>query len=99
MKKTILISASVAVLQIATLQIAAAANYKICVTCSDGEPHLMGSPTPNGDAIAMNSFCTAKNAAPAVSSHLATLVHQKNGQTFYACAKKVSGGVDPNETK
>jgi hypothetical protein len=100
MRKTLLISAGFAVLQIAALQIAAAAGkYQICVTCSDGEPHLMGSPTPNGDAIAMNSFCTAKNAPPAVSSQLAKLFHKNNGQSFYACAKKVGGGVDSNETK
>lgn len=71
-----------------------AAKYNICVTCANGGPYLVGSPTPNPGGSYYTSLCASKGAGAYVGSAPATPLLKKNGQTTYICtakAKKIDG--------
>ena len=82
MKKILLISATIAVSQIVSLQMATAAKYYLCVTCSAGGPYLVGSPTPNPGGSYHTALCASNGAGTPVSMSLAPVLRGR-----HVCAK------------
>jgi hypothetical protein len=74
MKKILLISVAVVVSQITSLQMATAAKYFLCVTCSAGGPYLVGSPTPNPGGSYQTALCANNGAGTPVSMSLAPVI-------------------------
>jgi hypothetical protein len=78
MKTQILKLVLTAALFISVHNVAQAAKYDLCITCTGGGPYKVGSPTPNPGGSFLTAFCASKGAGTPVSMSLAQKVLGKN---------------------
>jgi hypothetical protein len=78
MKKMLFISVAVVASQFASSQMAVAAKYYLCVTCSSGGPYLVGSPTPNPGGSYQTALCASNGAGTPVSMSVAPVLRGRH---------------------